>query len=160
MTFLLDSALVAKTWIASIPTGAAGVAMSLPEDYSLWGSDGFIVIESVLGNTGTPGSRLRVPAISVGVYACNPETVGTGIKPRAPWKIASNISEIIVRYTDLYFNPEYEPAPLAVSGYEPVLIKNAYMLSDPRRIPGDEGNMAVYRFDIALAWTSNELLNA
>jgi len=156
---MLDSATVAKAWIANLSTGAAGVAMSLPADTDAWASDGFVVVEGVVGTGGVPGSRLRSPVISIAVYAATPETVAQGIKPKAPWKVASNIAEIIVRETDRYFNPEFNPATLAVSGYENVNVINAYMVTDPVRVPDDTGHLALYRFNLGLVWSSNELLN-
>lgn len=144
------STLVTKHWLLSLNI-AAGVASSLPTETAAWAEKGFIVIDGVVGDGTDVTSGLRNPVMSITAYAVKRETAGLGIKPIPPIALANQIQEAIIREgMRLSYNGAKRIA--LPSGYEDAWIHQAYQLSEPRIIPGDQGSYASYQMDLQIVW--------
>lgn len=144
------STLVAKHWLLSLDI-CAGVASSLPTNTAAWEERGFIVIDGILGDSGDVTSGHRAPVVSITAYAVKREVAGLGIKPIPPIALANQIQESVIREG---IKLSYSGAKRIAlpSGYEDAWIHQAYQLSEPRIIPGDQGSYASYQMDLQIVW--------
>lgn len=143
-TLRANSELVAVAWIGSLPDLRPDmVATTLPEDTTKWELDGFVAL-TIIG--GSPSSYIatRNPVISVHGWAVAPGS------SRPPWGKASQLLEHIcagcLDEDDLRRTLEL-PA-----GYPYARVNEAYPLSEPRRVPGDQGAYAHFQMDLQLHW--------
>lgn len=147
-----NSELVAVGWLR----GASGlstamVSTKLPRDQAVWADNGFITVGNGLaGGGGVVGggpdkhTQLRSPVVSVHGWAVN---MNSG-KP--PLGKAAQLLELVWRACcDESTIRRQVTLP---SGYYKVRVNEAYLLGDPKRIPGDEASYAHFQVDLQLHW--------
>jgi len=139
------SDLVAVNFIRSlVGIVAARVATTLPKDDEAI-EDGFLVVTAIPG--GSPGVyvALRSPVVNLTSWAVN----RTSGKP--PWGRANQILETV--YMALINKPALPRKLVFTEGdYEDAQILSAYLLTEPARVPGDEGSYARYTTEMMLHW--------
>ena len=150
MTYPPNSELVARAWVGT----AAGlttsrVALMLPQDTSTWAADGFVTLGgggagAVVGGVPDRYTQLRNPVISAHCWAINPASA----KP--PWGKAARLAELIREATN--DEATIRRTLTLPAGYGPARVNEAYALSEPRRVPGDQGMLAHFQFDLQLHW--------
>jgi hypothetical protein len=129
--------------LSAIP--ASRVDTTLPKDTAVW-SDGFVQAVGVSEQSGMY-VPLHVSVISVSCWATN---IGSG-KP--PWGKANQLSEIIKVACLDHSNFPVTLDLSTLGDYGPARVHSAYFITEPHRIPSDEGSYARYDGDLQIHWT-------
>lgn len=136
--------LVAVGFLKAILDQTGGVGLDLPGDAS-WADTGFVQVTAVVGGSSDIYTPQRHPVVGVKCWAQKQAS------KRPPWQQANNLAETIrAGCQGRYHSPV---VPVLPAGYPPVLVHDAYALSDPRRVLGDDSSYAGYQFDLQLHWT-------
>lgn len=152
MTWHATSELVALAWLRGVPgLDPADVGDTLPEDNTTWSACGFTQLVAVVG--GTPGMYVpeRTPVVQVDFWATNPGS------PLPPWGKARQLAEAVIADTylptaGLGTGGTRDVTALMPSGFRGAVVQSAYVVTEPRRLPGDAGAYARLTMDLALAW--------
>lgn len=143
MTLRANTELVAISWLGGVAgLTSAMVAAGLPKDTSSWATNGFVTVRTV---GGAPGLYvpLRSPIVMVDTWAVKP---GSG-KP--PWFQANALAELV----DAGCRASTVQRALTLpTNYGTARVLSAYLVSEPRRAYGDQGDYAHYVTDLALHW--------
>lgn len=149
MALIPNDELVAKAWlVAALSLPASGkVATTLP-DYTSWVDNEFYQIMQV---GGAPDVELPInePVVSINCFAVTPGST----KP--PWGHAHQNAMKILNAT---YNrrPGTSATALAMpSGYGGALLRSVWPVSQPRRIPSDPSQFAVYNLDVQFSWVAS-----
>lgn len=139
-----NTELVAIAWLGGV-TGltSAMVAATLPADNTTWAASGFVTVRTV---GGAPGIHvpLRQPVVMVDCWAVKPGS------SKPPWFQANALAELI----DAGCRASTAQRPVTLpTGYPTARVLSAYLVSEPRRAYGDQGDYARYTVDMALNWT-------
>lgn len=123
----------------------ANVSTTLPKDVDSW-ADGFVQVATIGGavNMYVP---LDETVVSVSCWATN---VGSG-KP--PWGKANQLAAIIKAEC---LKHETFPRTLDLTSfgdYASVRVHSAFFVTEPHRIPSDEGSYARFDGDLQINWT-------
>jgi hypothetical protein len=145
-----NSELVAVAWIGSA-AGLSGLAATrLPRDTSAWSASGFLTIAAAQGTGGVVGgapdkhTQLRNPVVSVHAWAVNPAS------GKPPFGKAAHLLELLqAACNDETTIRRQLTLP---SGYRSVRVNEAYLLGEPKRLPGDDGSYAHFQADLQLHW--------
>lgn len=134
---------VAAAWLATLGLQAA-TGEELPADLDSWSEHGFVCVPVVAG--GSPGRHvaMRNPVLQIDCWACRP---GSDV---SPWGKASDLAEQVI---DQSFNDARQQRALHIDGFERVLLRSAYALTEPREIPNDGAGFARMTFDLSLLYT-------
>jgi len=118
------------------------VASTLPKDNTSWAASGFVTVRTV---GGSPGIHvpLRSPVVTVDTWAVGPNSA----KP--PWGQASYLAELIDQGCRASDAQRFVTLP---TNYPDAKVLSAYLVSEPRRAFGDQGDYAHYVMDMALNW--------
>jgi len=137
--------LVVQGWLAGVPgLSEAMVASTLPSDVTGWAVSGFVQVTTV-GGTPDAYVPMREPVVSVDCWAVAPNS------SKPPWGKANNLAEHIAAACQDHRG--CNRVVILPEGYPPVRVHQAYLLTEPRRIPSDDGAYARYQMDLALHWT-------
>jgi hypothetical protein len=143
MALRANTELVAVAWLGGVAgLSTSMVATNLPTDNSTWAASGFVTVRTV---GGAPGVYvpLRSPVVTVDAW---------GVKPgssKPPWFQAASLFEAI----DLGCRASNVSRALTLpTNYSGARVLTAYLLSEPRRAYGDQGDYAHYIADLALHW--------
>jgi hypothetical protein len=142
-TLRANTELVAIAWLGTV-TGLSTsmVAAALPKDATSWTSTGFVTVRT-MGGTSSMYTPLRSPVVTVETWATNPNS------SRPPWFQANNLAELI----DLGCRASDVQRTLTLPGnYPDARVLSAYLVQEPRRAYGDQGDYAHYVTDLALHW--------
>lgn len=151
MSLIPTDELVARAWaIAAVPgMTAAKIVTTLP--VPPWTDNEIVQIVQV---GGTPDPELPVfePVYSFQCYA----TRDGSAKP--PWGQANQLALKIWKVT---FSWAYNNSPrvlltMPVSGYGQAIVRTATAVSQPRRIPADPSQYAIYGVDVHLSWYAKD----
>jgi len=146
--FLPHTELVAVAWLRGIPgIPSSGVGTTLPRDSSAW-PDGFVQVTSGVGGGPHRDVPQHQPVVQVDCWAANP----SGSRP--PWGRANQLAEIIAAHCYGGINDAH-PVQRRVSlpdSYQDARVQSAIVLTDPRRVEGDEARYACYSIDLQLFW--------
>lgn len=138
--------LVAVAFLRTVPgLPVSNISTTLPKDVSAW-ADGFV---QAVGTGGTPGLYVPLDASVVNI-SCWATNVGSG-KP--PWGKANQLAALIKQEC---LNHAAFPKTLDMTSfgdYTPARVHTTYFLTEPRRIPSDEGSYARYDGDLQINWT-------
>lgn len=138
-----NTELVAVAWLRGVAgLSSSMVATTLPTDNSSWAASGFVTVRAV---GGAPGIYvpLRSPVVTVDAWGVNPGS------SKPPWFQAAALLEAV----DLGCRAADVSRELTLpSGYPGARVLTAYLLSEPRRAYGDQGDYAHYIADLALHW--------
>lgn len=148
MTVVLypNTDLVAAAFLKAILNRTSGVGADLPGDDS-WIADGFVQVTSGIGGSSSVNVPRVSPVVSVKCWARN-----AGNSYRPPWNKSNNLAESIrAGCFAAYQSPVTAVLP---RGYPAASIHAAYLLTEPRRIPGDDSAFACHQFDMQLHWTA------
>jgi hypothetical protein len=129
--------------LSAIP--ASRVDTTLPKDTAVW-SDGFVQVIGVSEQSGMY-VPLHASVINVSCWATN---IGSG-KP--PWGKANQLSEIIKVACLEHSNFPVTLDLSTLGDYGPARVHSAYFITEPHRIPSDEGSYARYDGDLQIHWT-------
>lgn len=137
--------LVAVAFIKAILDWTGNVGADLP-DAKAWDPDGFIQVTSGIGGSSSINVPMRSPVVSVKCWARAAEN---SRRPR--WNQANRLAEAIrAGCFAAYDNPV---SVSLAAGYPGAAIRTAYLLTEPRRLPGDDSSYACFQFDMQLNWT-------
>jgi hypothetical protein len=143
MALRANTELVTIAWLAGI-TGftSSMVAAQLPTDNTTWAASGFVTARAT---GGTPGLYvpLRSPVVTLDFWAVKPGS-------RPPWYQANALAELVDAGCRASTAQRAVTLP---SGYPGARVLSAYLLSEPRRAYGDQGDYARYTADLAIHWT-------
>jgi hypothetical protein len=148
MTVLLlpNTDLVAVAFLKAILGRTSGVGTDLPGDNS-WTVDGFVQITAGIGGSSSVNVPRISPVVSVKCWARN-----AGSSRRPPWNQSNNLAEQIRAGC---FRAYQAPVKVTLpGGYPAANVRSAYLLTEPRRIPGDDSAFACHQFDMQLHWTA------
>ena len=148
-----NSELVAVAWLGSAAGLTGLVSTRLPRDTSTWSETGFVTVGDgfgagggVIGGAPDKHTQLRNPVISVHSWAVNPNSgkppIGKAAQLLELVQAACNDETTIRRSLSL------------PSGYRSVRVNEAYLTSEPKRIPGDDGSYAHFQADLQLHWVT------
>jgi len=144
MTLRANTELVAAVWLRGVSgLTSSMVATQLPKDNSTWAASGFVTVRTVGGSPGLY-VPLRSPVVTVDTWS-----VSAG-SAKPPWFQANYLAELIdagCRADDV------QRALTLPTGYPSARVLSAYLLAEPRRAYGDQGDYGHYVFDLALHWT-------
>lgn len=141
--------LVACTWLASLPgfsPAMVGTTLPRPDGDGVlsWASTGFVQVTAVVGGTPEMYVPLASPVIQIDCWATQADS------DLPPWAKANALAENI-RWGCL--DPaNFQRAITLRSGYAQARMKSAYLLTEPRRVPGDEADYARYLVNLTLNW--------
>lgn len=146
---LPNTDLVGVAWLKRNPKFSAkgiGIATVLPSNDAALRA-GFITT-TVVGGSPEIELPIRHPVIAVSAWAAPADPASS----KTPWSQAFQIAEWVWEQT---FDPAHMGALLTFSlpGYAQARVRTAVALTEPRRIPGDEGNYARVELDVMLNWT-------
>jgi hypothetical protein len=151
VTFWPNSELVAVAWLGSAAGLSGLVSTRLPRDTSTWSASGFITVGDgfggaggVIGGAPDKHTQLRNPVLSLHAWAVNP---GSG-KP--PFGKAAQLLEVVqAACNDETTIRRSLDLP---SGYRTARVNEAYLLGEPKRVPGDDGAYAHFQVDLQIHW--------
>jgi hypothetical protein len=133
---------VAAAWAATCPGITADmVDPVLPRDSASWTASGFVTV-TVAGGSSEANFRLGAPVITYQCWANQPGT------DRPPWEKARNLAEAIRAGT--YVSNELA---LVLPADEHATVYTAYVVGEPRRVYGDNGDWAIVTLDVVLNWS-------
>lgn len=137
---------VAVAWLQAAVTGLTGkVATALPDPP--WNADNEFVQVMQVG--GTPDIHLPIlePVVSVNCFAM----VTGSTKP--PWNHANQLAMKIWKATQAIRYGTSAAVALDLPGaYGNALVRAVTAVSQPRRVPSDPSQFAVYNLDLLLSW--------
>jgi hypothetical protein len=143
MTLRANTELVAMAWLAGVTGLSAGmVAATLPKDTTGWASTGFLTVRATGGSPGIY-VPMRNPVVTVDTWAVKPGSA----KP--PWYQANYLAELLdvgCRATDA------ARAVTLPTGYPAARVHSVFLVSEPRRAYGDQGEYARYTTDLTFNW--------
>lgn len=143
-TYRANTELVATAWLAGVAgLSSAMVAATLPKDTSTWASTGFVTVRA---SGGSPGIHvpMRQPVVTVDTWAVKPGSA----KP--PWFQANYLAELI----DVGCRAATAGRTVTLpTNYPAARVHSVYLVSEPRRAYGDQGDYARYTVDISMNWT-------
>lgn len=140
-----NTELVAVAWLSSAEgIEAAQVATTLPSNTAAWEANGFVHVVGAVGGSPQLYYALREPVVQVDAYAVNP---GSG---KSPWAKAASLMELIVAAT--YDEAGLQRVLTLRPGYPQARVLTAHLMSEPRRMPGDDSSFARYQADLVLHW--------
>jgi hypothetical protein len=138
-----NSELVAVAFLQAVLGQSGGVGAKLPGDTSSWADTGFVKILG-LGGSPNPYAPLRRPVLDI-----QAKWIALNSK-QPPWAKAAALAErIIAGCYGAYQQPVEAVLP---DGYEHAFVQSAYALTEPRRVGGDDSNIATFQFDLQLNW--------
>jgi len=137
--------LVAVAFIKSILGWTGNVGTDLP-DAASWDPDGFVQVTSGIGGSSSINVPMNSPVVSVKCWA-RPQN--NSRRPR--WNQANRIATAIKAGC---FAAYHVPVGVTLpAGYPAAAVRTAYLLTEPRRLPGDDSSYACFQFDMQLNWT-------
>lgn len=140
-----NTELVAVAWLSSATGIEAGqVATTLPSDAAAWETNGFVHVVGAVGGSPQLDYALREPVVQVDAYAVN---LSSG-KP--PWGKAASLMELLVAAT--YDEAGLQRVLTLRPGYPQARVLTAHLMSEPRRMPGDDASFARFQADFVLHW--------
>lgn len=145
---LPNTDLVAVAWLKRNPKFSEkgiGIATVLPNDDAALRA-GFITT-TIVGGSPEIDVPIRRPVVQVSAWAA-PASPGS---TKTPWPQAAQIAEWAWEQT---FDSAHRGVLLSFSlpGYARARVSTAVALTEPRRIPGDEGNYARVDLDVEINW--------
>lgn len=139
-----NSDLVAVAFLQAVLGQSGGVGAKLPGDTASWATTGFVKLQGVGGSPDPYAYGLRRPMFDVQAKWIAP----TSKQP--PWFKANDLAErIIAGCYGAYSQPVEAILP---AGFERCLVQSAYPLTEPRRLGGDDSDIATYQFDLQINW--------
>lgn len=149
MTNLIPNAeLVAQAWLVAAVSGltASQVATTLPDPP--WPGNEFVQVTQV-GGTPDIYTPVMESVVSVNCFAIK----SSSLKP--PWGQAAQLA---MRIWEATFPVRYAPhaavvATMPKSGYSQAHIRTVVAVSQPKRIPSDPSQYAVYNLDLQFSWS-------
>ncbi|ARX81523.1 hypothetical protein SMD44_00921 [Streptomyces alboflavus] len=140
-----NTELVAVAWLSSAAGIEGGqVATTLPSDSTAWQPNGFVHVVGAVGGAPQLYYALREPVVQVDAYAVN------SASGKPPWGKAASLMELIV--AAVYDEAGLERVLTLRPGYPQARVLTAHIVSEPRRMPGDDSSYARYSADLALHW--------
>jgi hypothetical protein len=141
--------LVAVAWLGSLPgfsSAMVGSILPRPDNDGVvpWAQTGFVQA-TIVGGSSDMYVPLTSPAIQVDCWA----TQSNSDLP--PYAKANALAESI-RWACLA-DDNFQVALTLRAGYAQARVKSAYLLTEPRRVYGDEADFARFLVNIALNWT-------
>jgi hypothetical protein len=151
--FLPNSELVAKAWLLAAVTGLTGkVATQLPDQP--WTDNEFVQIMQVGGDVDIDLPR-RMPVVSMNCFAVKPNSV----KP--PFGQANQLCNRIWLATQQHqYNPSTSVGVNLPTNYMDAIVQSVWAVSEPKRVPSDPSQYAVYNIDVAFVWVPDGLVIA
>jgi len=141
---------VCVAWLkGNVPYLQGHVATELPQDVASWREVGFVVVTAVGG--GVMGNGIRSTVCSLKYYGSISDS-GRVSRGRT-LQMAEQVREIIDPTGKAYGTTRagYRLTALGNS-YKDAKVLNAFWTSEPRQLPGDIADMAVYQNEIELHW--------
>lgn len=123
---------------------ALKIATVLPADKSTWKDTGFIQVRTV---GGTPNRHIpqAEPVVTIDCWA------NSGDSDKVNWGLANDLAERVRRHfqdDNDFFGQQVDAGP----NYKLARILSAWLVTEPRRIEGDENGYARYTFDVEFVW--------
>lgn len=143
MTFRANTELVTIAWLANVQgLTSSMVAATLPKDNTTWAASGFVTVRA---SGGSPGIHvpMRNPVVTLDCWAVRPGSA----KP--PWYQANQLAELIDAGCRSALAGRTVVLP---TNYGSVRVHSAYLISEPRRVYGDQGDYARYTADMSVNW--------
>lgn len=138
-----NTELVAVAWLQGVQgLSNAMVATTLPKDNASWTSTGFVTARTTGGQPGVH-VPLRSPVVTVDTWAISPSS------DKPPWGKANYLAELIDQGCRSGHAQRAVTLPV---NYPGARVLSAYLLSEPRRAYGDQGDYARYTADLAVHW--------
>lgn len=134
------SELVAVAWLKAALAPFSAVGTTLPAAEQM--PDGFVQA-LVVGGTPSVDLPVRQPVVSVDAWAA---TASSSTRP--PWGKASVLAERVRVASE---GPRVTLVELPAN-YRPAVVMAAYLRTEPRRVPDDQGAFAHYSMDVQLVW--------
>ena len=141
-----NSELVAVAFLQQLLGQSGGVGARLPGDTSSWAQTGFVQISGV-GGSPNVYAQLRRPVVDVRAKWIAPNS------KQPPWNRAADLAERII--AGFYGEPAEPRLVVLPAGFERAFVQSAYALTEPRRIGGDDSNIATFQFDMQLNWVGD-----
>jgi len=146
---LPNTDLVAVAWLRRNPKfseKSIGIGTVLPNDDAALRA-GFVTT-TVVGGSPEIELPIRRPVVSISAWAA-PALAGS---TKTPWPQAFQIAEWVWEQTH---DAAHRNVTLTFSlpGYAQARVFTAVALTEPRRVPGDEGNYARVDLDVEINWT-------
>lgn len=142
--------LVAVAWLASLPAfspAMVGAILPRPDENGVlpWAATGFVQATAVVGGGTDMYVPLNSPVVQVDCWAGQSNS---DLPPRAK---ANALAEAIK--WACVANTGTQVALTLRDGYAQARVKSAYLVTEPREVPGDEADFARYLLNVALTWT-------
>lgn len=137
----------------NVPYLQGHVATELPKDVESWRDVGFVVVSLVGG--GVMGNGIRSSVLSLRYIG---SAADTGKPPRErTLQMVEQVREIIDPTNKAYgvTRGGYRITNIG-SAYKDAKVLNVFWTSEPRALPGDIADFAVYQNEIELHWTTVE----
>jgi hypothetical protein len=142
--------LVCVAWLRTVPGLTADVvATQLPADENKWAANGAVTVPLRVGGTPHSTIALKRPVVQVDCWGTVPGS------DKIPWGIADQLCEQI-RMGCLDRTAFNRPLAITAGGltYPGARVLSAKMLTEPRRIWGDQGEYGGFTFNVALQFIS------
>lgn len=159
---LPNSELVARAWLALVPQFAdvgTPIVTTLPQDVMTWTATGAVQVAGIVGGSPDAYVPRANPVVWLKCWACTATqatpTSRVTVSNKPPWGAANLLAEQI-RAATYRIDTEAAARGLAMPapGYYGASVHAAYLLSEPRRIPGDSAGYACYTLDLQLSWVA------
>jgi hypothetical protein len=137
--------LIAKAWaVAAVPDLLGKVATKLPD--LPWDDNEFVQIMSV-GGSPDPENPQSQPVVSFNCYAVKKDS------KNPPWGQANHLATQLWRAT---YVKRWAPDPavdlVMPNGYGRALVQSVVPMTEPKRVPSDPSQYAVYNIDLQFFW--------
>ena len=135
---------VAVAWLKGLAGLNGAVATTVPADVSSWASTGFVQV-SVVGGSPSPYLPVNSPVVGLDLWAAAVDSA------RPPWGVAARLYGV-VRAGCLDHAGATRALTTLPSAYSDAQVLSAWLLTEARRVPGDQRGWAHYTADLRLDW--------
>lgn len=141
-TLTANTELVAVQWLLGVTGLSSGmVATQLPKDQSTWSTNGFVTV-AALGGGPNNYTGVRGPVLQLDCWAVAPGS------NKPPWFQANALAELVVGACRV---GDGRTVTLP-NGYPAARVLQAWVITEPRRVYDDAGDVARYTLNLALSW--------
>lgn len=142
-----NSEKVGMTFIRSLLNGIAPVASVLPDSKS-WASTGFVQVYSVGGSPHVDIPKYQ-PVLTIDCWA-------VGVSGNPDWGKANQLAEVIRHKLQSSVAAFYGDGLDMGPNMKDARVLSAWLVTEPRRITGDNNDHARFTMDLELHWVDVE----
>ncbi len=148
MAYRLNTELVTKAWLLSLPGIPAGKVATLLPALDQWAETGFVRVTTGVGGDHHPDLPVRRPVVQLDFFAAR-----LGSKVHPPWGQAFDLAELVVAAQETDSADRCKTVTLP--DHDTATVLDVSVMTEPRRGPiPDPASYARVTMDVQIQWTS------